>query len=438
MNPSPTLPVPDQIRWLAARVASNVTDEQMPPERRFAEPYLTVRRAIFGHNGGAAEKVQEALVDYPRGVEVAENILRCDPTPPTPPFQLVTMKGMWKDQQAVRHLWPGWMLAGQITLIGGVSNVGKSPLLLAIVAGYLRGTWPDGSPVPDFARGRPVVYCIPEGYGEQTMLLLDWGMDEDEVERRVFIPSIPTPGAPEIATYTFKLDTQPGLDALRYVCEVVKPGLIVVDGLRAAMSGEESASGDVDKFYAPFVALAGQHDATVIMTHHLTKGAEDRSREGASPSMDWLRGSSHLAAIPRSIWIVDRPNPDKPEERRITLVKAAGGPQGVTMGWAMGDPVAGIRWLGAPPVPAARNKKEAVQRLVLELLEDGERTREEIAREVHGALEEVSDATIREALRELTSQHRAVTFKLPGVGGAWGYRLAGPPPPIPPEDDFIF
>lgn len=344
-----------------------------------------------------------------------------------PTFRLYTMADMWDQQEGVQRAWGGWILQNNITLIGGVSNVGKSPLLLAIVAGFLRGQWPDGTMVPPSMKGRNVVYCIPEGYGEQTELLLDWGFEREEIARRVFMPALPTPGAEEVPNYVFKLDAGGGMEVLRYYCEQTDPALIVIDGLRAAMSGEESSSQDVDRFFSPLVQLTAKHSASLLLSHHLTKGSESASRDGAIPSLDWFRGSGHIVAACRSAWIVDQPNPMNLEQRRITLVKAAAGPKGQMMAFEMADPAHGLTFLSDVPKAPPKSKKEAAERFILQMLREEPMSHDELWRrcqEEPGL--DCSEATFRDARVELSNSHRIVQVI---HGRTYLWTLPGPPEP---------
>lgn len=354
-----------------------------------------------------------------------------------PAFRIYSIADMWEQQASLQKAWGGWMLLNNITLIGGVPSVGKSPLLMAMVAGYLRGRWPDGAAVPDIMRGRNVAYCLPEGYGEQTEIFLDWGFNREELAERLFMVAVPTPGAPEQPMYTFKLDQQRGLAALHYYCHETRPALVVIDGLRASMTGEESSSGDVDRYYAPLVQIASQYNACVIIAHHLTKGTETASREGVIPSIDWFRGSGHIVAVPRSAWIVDQPDPNTPELRRVTLVKAAAGPRYQMMAFTMADPADGVHFNSDIPQPPPRSKKEAARRFILQMLRRGRATHEALWHMAEEEEIDVSEATFRAARVELASEHRIVQQ----IRGRDYYWILPGPPGLEPDrmiDELLF
>lgn len=346
------------------------------------------------------------------------------PATETPALKLFSITDMWATQAGIQKAWGGWMLMNNITLIGGVPSVGKSVLMLSIVAGYLRGEWCDGTPVPDSLKGRSVVYCLPEGFGEQTELFTKWGLDPAMLGSRVFIPAVPTPGNPDMPNYIFKLDTEEGRKALEFYCEQVKPGLVVVDGLRAAMSGEESSSGDCEKFLTPFVSLANRYNCVVLMSHHLTKGKEKASQDGEMPTSDWFRGSGHLLAACRSAWIVDQPDFNHLSQRRITLVKASSGPKGLQMAYEMDDPIDGLRFTKSIPMPPPKNKKETARRFVLQMLRRGKMTHDELYRASQSEGLDISEATFRDARVELSNEHKIIQivegkvyyWALPAVG----------------------
>jgi hypothetical protein len=295
------------------------------------------------------------------------------------------------------------MEAGLITLIGGVANVGKSPLLLAMVAGYLKGVWPDGTAVPEWFAGRNVVYYLPEGFASQMRFLRDWGLD-DATLRRVKVPSFEGPGDDPKPDFAFSLDGE-GLAMLREACETHKPALIVIDGLRSAMEGDESFSSDSKAFFAPLTRLAHQHEAALVMTHHLRKGSEFLSRSGEMPTMDWFRGSGDLLRPCRSAWIVDQPNPHDLGGRRITLVKAAEGPKPMYLNFRMAAPSDGLQFGERAPQATPLSKKEMARQLIVEALEAGRLSYDSL---VQVAAESgISEHTLRMA-RETLARDNAI------------------------------
>ncbi len=348
------------------------------------------------HNGGNAPARSNVVVNAGNHTSVRS-------------LPLYYAPDLWHFQGNLQQVMEGWMLAGNITLIGGVPNVGKSPLLMALVAGYARGEWLHGVPMPDDFKGRGVVYCLPEGYAEQTRLLDTWNVDPEWLATRLTFPALPTPGDPESPTFTFKLDSEEGLAVLTHYCEQMNPALIIIDGLRAAMSGEESSSGDCDRFFAPLIHLAQKHRAAVIITHHLTKGAETLSRSGQLPSIDWFRGSGHIVAACRSAWIVDQPNPHRADLRRMTLVKAAAGAKGQTLGFSMNNPADGITFGQAVPQAQPDSKKEAAKQFILDLLAEGRMTYKALCETAEMSGEAFAEATLREARVELATTRRIVT-----------------------------
>ena len=261
-----------------------------------------------------------------------------------------SLSSIWKKFNATEKLWGDWILVNNITLIGGPSNVGKSPLLCAIVAGYLQGRWPNGEDVPPRFCGGNVLYLVPEGFIEQTEMLQHWGLEAKLFEERVYVPQINIHGDPD---YQFKLD-HTTIGALDQICTQVKPRLIIIDGLRAIMEGDESSSRDSDALMGPLVKLTRRIGAATVIAHHLNKGCEILSIEGSVPKKDWLRGSTNIVAACRSVWIVDQPNPTKPRERRLTLVKTASGAVNQHMAFSMGDPRDGLRFISDVPKPELR------------------------------------------------------------------------------------
>ena len=158
--------------------------------------------------------------------------------------------------------------------------------------------------------GGKVLYLALEGFIEQTEMLEHCGLDTTLFEERVKMPEINIHGDPD---YQFKLD-QTALSALDKACTEVKPRLIIIDGLRAVMEGDESSSRDTDALLTPLAKLTHKIKAVTVITYHLNKGCERLSIQGSVLNKDWLRGSTHIGAECKSAWIVNILNPIKPCE----------------------------------------------------------------------------------------------------------------------------
>ncbi len=76
------LPIDDQRRFVAARIAGNLSDDDLPPLGEFIEPWSTCLRAAFGMNGHTLEAVNQALTDHPKRDAILEALMQTAPTPP--------------------------------------------------------------------------------------------------------------------------------------------------------------------------------------------------------------------------------------------------------------------------------------------------------------------------------------------------------------------
>jgi hypothetical protein len=199
-------------------------------------------------------------------------------------------------------------------------------------------------------------------------MLQHWGLDTEVFKQRLYVGQIERHGQLE---YQFKLNPET-FKELEKMCNQSKPKLIVIDGLRAIMEGDESSSRDTDALMGPLVKLACRFRAAMVISHHLNKGCELLSIGGSKPTLDWLRGSTNIGAACRSVWIVDIPNPAKPKERRLSLVKTASGPIGQNMAFVMEDPRNGLHFIGKVPEPEPRFQKDKMEKWLIETLQKNE------------------------------------------------------------------
>jgi hypothetical protein len=340
------------------------------------------------------------------GIEVVKNHAPLDPnrhTPDTAPLALrgtMPLRQVWATLGELQRIWGGWLISTIITLVGGVPGVGKSTFVLKVVAEFLQGRLPDGSPLAPEYVGRNVVYYFPEGFAEQSTYLQTWGVPDDALDR-IHVPyqlEAESSTAPNVA---FMLDDT-GRQALSETCEATQPALIVIDGLRSAMVGEEGSSKDSRDFFSFLIDLAAKHKAAIILTHHLTKSAIQALRNGQTPTSDMVRGSTDIIAKCRSAIILDTPDPTSPHTRRVSLVRASAGGEGQEFAFHMSDPAAGITFLESAPQPPAATKKAEAEAFYLEAIAEEPKTYQEIVALAEEAGLGISESTLRYARIDLS------------------------------------
>ncbi len=341
------------------------------------------------------------------GIQIAPPAPRAAGAATTPPLMSGGSMGLAQVWQVIGDLnvmWDGWLVGSFITLVGGVPGAGKSSFVLKIVSEFLQGRLPTGDPVPPLFAGRNVVYFFAEGYSEHSQALRSWGISDTDLAR-IHVPYLLGAEADAIPTFSFPLD-ETGKRVLENVCAAADPAIIVVDGMRAAMQGEEGSSTEAELFFYYLQALASRHKACLILTHHLTKEAMRAVKQGESPGVEMVRGSGAIIARSRAVALIDMPDPANPALRRVTLDRASNGTQRQEIGFHMLAPKDGVTFLDKPPQGPAATKKAEAEQFILDELAMGALVYQDVVERMETAGLGISEATLREARTDLLREGR--------------------------------
>ena len=210
---------------------------------------------------------------------------------------------------------PGVLLAGGSHLVIALPKVGKSALLLGLIAAWSRGQTFLGrtftAPCPEVLLAWP-----DQGEGDVARMLAAAGLLEPNGDLRPPIAALWHAGRPlplddeGIATLAEEAARRPGC-------------LVVVDSYAAATRPLALEEADA-AFAGPLQALIEELDptgATLLVVHHAGKG-----RQGDGPA-SLSRGSTALPAVPSMLLALAKANPGDREDRRLLLhVEGRGGP----------------------------------------------------------------------------------------------------------------
>ena len=209
--------------------------------------------------------------------------------------------------EPVRWLWPGFIPAGMLTIIGGSPGCGKTTIALAIAAITTRGgTWPDGSRCT--AAGDVLIWS---GEDAQVVLAGRLAASGADLSRVYFIDGV---------TDTEGGAFDPGRDMALLEATAEKlpaPRLLILDPIVSAVAGDGHKSNDVRRALQPVVTLGQRLGCAVIGITHFSKGTM-----GRDPT-ERITGSLAYAALARMVLVAakDKNNEDGGEPRRV-FVKA--------------------------------------------------------------------------------------------------------------------
>jgi len=203
----------------------------------------------------------------------------------------------------IEWTWEGWMPRGHITLVCAAPGAGKSAFALHLARCVATGgEWPDG--VANAGEPQSVVYCDTESAHAFLLQRAEkWGVP---IER------IKTPGRD--GTRRIVLAERESLMLVRQAIRKESAGLVVIDSLRGALTGDENSS-EVSEVLGPWAEMAAKENVPLVLVHHNRKG----SGASQSMSMDQVRGSSALVAIARSIIGLKTLAAGDAEQRRVRL-----------------------------------------------------------------------------------------------------------------------
>lgn len=229
--------------------------------------------------------------------------------------RVILRRGSDLEPVPVDWLWPGWLAAGKLHLIGGVPGTGKTTLAAGLAAIVTRGgRWPDGSR----ARvGSVVIWSGEDGHKDTLSPRLHAAgadMDRVHIVERVIDQGESYPFDPA-------RDMELLRDALLAIPDV---RLIVIDPLSSAVAGDSHKNAEVRRGLQPLVDMADEHGCAVAGITHFSKGTSGRD------PLERITGSLAFGALARIVLVAARQEADEDRPARNVLLRAKSnlGPDG--------------------------------------------------------------------------------------------------------------
>jgi len=218
--------------------------------------------------------------------------------------------------QSVDWLWAGWIARRKLHLLAGAPGTGKTTIALSIAAIVSSGgRWPDGTR----AKAADVLIWSGEDDDDDTiaprLAAMGANLDRIFITDRVF---------EEHGSRTFDPATDmPAL--LNAARELPSLGLIVLDPVVSAVSGDSHKNSEVRRGLQPVVDLGHQCGAAVLGLSHFTKGTSGRD------PLERVTGSLAFAAVARLVFGTAKargPEGDELPDRVFARLKSNLGPDG--------------------------------------------------------------------------------------------------------------
>ena len=202
-------------------------------------------------------------------------------------------------------LWRDWLALGQLTILAGPSQAGKTSIAIEIAARLSAGLpMPDGKASP---KCFIVIWSGEDSFGILKARYLAAGGD---VDRLFFVAATDKTGAEtyfDPATDIDKLDVA--------MSNLDEPILLIVDSIVSAVRGDMNMANVVRRALQPIKDLVDKHQAAFIGITHLAKNSQ-----GNRP-VERVIGSQAFGALPRSVWIAieDSSGSERNTDRRVLV-----------------------------------------------------------------------------------------------------------------------
>jgi len=208
--------------------------------------------------------------------------------------------------EPVRWLWPDFLPAGMLTILGGAPGCGKTTIALAAAAIVSNGgQWPSGTmraPVGDV-----LIWSGEDGPAVLAARLRAMGADMSRIH---FIDTV-------AGTDGEAFDPGRDMPALEATAQrLPAPRLLILDPIVSAVTGDSHKGAEVRRSLQPVVTLAQRLGCAVLGVTHFSKGTA-----GRDPA-ERITGSIAFAALARVVLVAAKVHADDADEPRRVLVRA--------------------------------------------------------------------------------------------------------------------
>jgi putative DNA primase/helicase len=214
------------------------------------------------------------------------------------------LRGSDVKPEAVTWLWPGWMAAGKMHVLGGAPGTGKTTISMALAATVTTGgRWPDGSWSPV---GNVVI----------------WSGEDDPAD--TLVPRLALSGADLSRVYfiadVFDGDGRRSFDPARdmeplrrKLAEIGDVRLLIVDPIVSAVMGDSHKNAEVRRSLQPLVDLAAFMRCALLGITHFSKGT------GGRDPVERLTGSLAFGALARVVMVAAKHQEEGEDGRTVRL-----------------------------------------------------------------------------------------------------------------------
>ena len=240
-------------------------------------------------NARAADVLELPKINQPESTQSALNDVAG--TLPYAASEVVMLRGCDIKPESINWLWPGWMAAGKLHILGGAPSTGKTTIAMSFAATVTNGrNWPDGSHSP---QGNVVIWTGEDDPGDTLAPRLI--MSGAEMSRIYFVGDVFDSTGKR--SFDPARDMKPLADKLADIGDV---RLLIIDPIVSAIAGDSHKNAEVRRGLQPLVDLAGQMRCALVGITHFSKGTSGRD------PVERITGSLAFGALARVVLVAAR------------------------------------------------------------------------------------------------------------------------------------
>jgi putative DNA primase/helicase len=229
-------------------------------------------------------------------------------TKPYPASELAMTRGCDLKPEAIQWVWPGYLAAGKLHILGGAPSTGKTTIAMSWGGTVSNGgNWPDGSTSP---LGNVVVWSGEDDAADTLVPRLS--LSGADLSRVYFVGDV-TDGNGKRA-FDPARDMKPLADKL---AEIGNVRLLIVDPIVSAIAGDSHKNAEVRRGLQPLVDLAGQMRCALVGITHFSKGT------GGRDPVERITGSLAFGALARVVLVAARHQEEGDDGRTIRVLLRA-------------------------------------------------------------------------------------------------------------------
>jgi len=328
-------------------------------------------------------------------------------------FKEISEMYSWNNISAVHSrldwCWQYWVARGYLTMLVGMSGIGKSSILLRLCGCFTNGwDYPDGSPY--LGKKGMALWC--EGEASQGLNLSrakNMGLDTGRLLSLFRDPFI-----------DFDMENNSHNKQFVQMASLPEVQIICIDSYSGVHAGDENHA-DMNQNTNFLAKVARDLRKPIILTHHLRKKGQF---EKNIVDLDRVRGSSAIIQTARTVIAIDHPNLNS-SIKRLNVIKSNLSAPPKPIGFKITEK--GIVFSQPPIEIVAKKELDRAKEFLLRTLANGPAYADEITKLAKD--EGIAERTLVSAKSLLHIQSKRVG----GSNGKWQWRLRDPSdPPLPP------